>query len=135
MILSFKKKYRESIPARFFLFKNPSFNIQNAVWFHVCSLGEAIALKPLLDRLENQQILISTITKTGNEQAKKYNASVRYLPYEMFLPFWIKKQKVLVVLEAEFWYLLFRVAFARGAKVILLNARISDKSVKKYLQF
>jgi 3-deoxy-D-manno-octulosonic-acid transferase len=53
----------------------------------------------------------------------------------MYLPFWIKKQKLLVVLEAEFWYLLLTVASARGAKVILLNARISDKSVKKYLQF
>ena len=53
----------------------------------------------------------------------------------MFLPFWIKKQKILVVLEAEFWYMLFVVARAKGAKVILLNARISEKSVKKYLQF
>ncbi len=53
----------------------------------------------------------------------------------MFLPFWIKKQKLLVVLEAEFWYMLFVVAASRGTKVVLLNARISEKSAKKYLQF
>ena len=53
----------------------------------------------------------------------------------MLLPFWIKKQKLLVVLEAEFWYMLFMVASAKGTRVVLLNARISDKSVKKYLQF
>jgi len=53
----------------------------------------------------------------------------------MYLLFWIKPQKKLVVLEAEFWYMLFSVARVRGAEVILLNARISDKSVNKYMKF
>lgn len=133
--LSFKPKYKQSIPARFFLFRNPRFDKQDGIWFHVCSLGEARALKPLLELLEEEAIKITTITQTGHTEAKKYDAEVRYLPYEMFLPFWIKKEKLLVVLEAEFWYLLFRVAFFRGTKIILLNARISEKSAKKYLQF
>ena len=133
--LSFKQKYKKSIPARFFLFKNSRFKKSNGIWFHVCSFGEAKALTPLLDLLINEDIKITTITHTGNSQAQKYKADVRYLPYEMFLPFWIKKQKLLVVLEAEFWYMLFMVASARGSKVILLNARISDKSVDKYLKF
>lgn len=133
--MAFKTKYKESIPSRFFLFKNSSFTTQNAIWFHVCSLGEAVALKPILNAIKDKEIVITTITQTGQTQAKKYDAEVRYLPYEMFLPFWVKKQKMLIVLEAEFWYLLFIVAAARGSRVILLNARISDKSVKKYLQF
>ena len=133
--LSFKQKYKESIPSRFFLFKNPPFNHKETIWFHVCSLGEARALKPILDFLEDEKVSITTITQTGQKEARKYNADVRYLPFEIFLPFWIKKQRLLVVLEAEFWYLLFVVAKARGSRVILLNARISDKSVKKYLQF
>ncbi|UCM99861.1 lipid IV(A) 3-deoxy-D-manno-octulosonic acid transferase [Sulfurimonas sp. SWIR-19] len=135
ILLSFKKKYKESIPARFFLFKNPPFCTTNAIWFHVCSLGEARALKPLLELLANKKILVTTITQTGHNEAKKYNAEVRYLPYEMYLPFWVKPQKKLIVLEAEFWYLLFSIARSRGAEVILLNARISDKSVKKYMKF
>ena len=135
LYLSFKQKYKESIPARFFLWKNRPFSQEQSIWFHVCSLGEAKALKPLLERLQEKKIAITTITQTGQNEAKKYDAEVRYLPYEMFLPFWIQKQAVLVVLEAEFWYLLFALAKARGARVILLNARISDKSVKKYLQF
>ena len=138
LYLSFKQKYKQSIPARFFLFKNSRFtkSVQSdGIWFHVCSLGEARALKPLLELLKNRDIKITTITQTGQIEAKKYKAEVRYLPYEMFLPLWIKKQKVLVVLEAEFWYLLFSVARAKGAKVILLNARISEKSVDRYLQF
>lgn len=132
--LSFKQKYKESIPSRFFLFKNLSFKTHNSIWFHVCSLGEARALKPLLEMIE-ENVVITTITQTGQTLARSYKAEVRYLPYEIFLPFWMTKQKVLVVLEAEFWYLLFAVAKANGTRIILLNARISDKSVKKYLQF
>ena len=133
--LSFKQKYKLSIPARFFLFNNSRFEKEDGIWFHVCSLGEARALKPILKLVKNQDIKITTITQTGQKEARKYDADVRYLPYEMFLPFWIKKQKLLIVLEAEFWFMLFVVAFSKGTKIVLLNARISDKSVKKYLQF
>jgi len=133
--LSFKHKYKESIPARFFLFKNPRFKSSEGIWFHVCSLGEARALKPILELLKDQDIKITTITHTGQALARRYDAEVRYLPYEMFLPFWVKKQRVLVVLEAEFWFMLFSILRAKGGRVILLNARISEKSVDKYLQF
>jgi len=133
--LSFKQKYKTSIPSRFFLFNNPRFSSEDGVWFHVCSLGEAKALKPILELLDGKDIKITTVTQTGQAEVKKYRAETRYLPYEMFLPFWIKKQKLLVVLEAEFWYMLFVVAFSKGTKIVLLNARISDRSVDKYLQF
>ena len=133
--LSFKSKYRQSVPSRFFLFNNPRFEKENGIWFHVCSLGEARALKPILELIKESDIKITTVTQTGQDFAKKYDADVRFLPYEMFLPFWMKKQKFLIVLEAEFWYMLFVAAAAKGTKVVLLNARISDKSAKKYLQF
>jgi len=133
--LSFKQKYKKSIPARFFLFNNKKFEKEDGIWFHVCSLGEAKALKPILELVKSEDIKITTITQTGQNEAKKYDADVRFLPYEMLLPFWIKKQKLLVVLEAEFWYMLFVAARSKGTRVVMLNARISDKSVKKYLQF
>ncbi len=131
IFFSFKKKYRESIPARFFAFRNPPF-VPHDIWFHVCSLGEAKAIAPLVERLEEKRLAISVITHTGYEAASKYAAQVRYLPYELWLWFWIERPRTLVVLEAEFWYLLFRLARARGARVIALNARISDRSFPKY---
>ncbi len=133
--LSFKQKYRQSIPARFFLFKNPRLKQTDTIWFHVCSLGESRAIKPILDLLGEREVSITTITHTGHTEALKYKADVRYLPYEMFLPFWIKKQSVLVILEAELWYMLIVIAALRGSRIILLNARISEKSAKRYLQF
>ena len=132
--LSLQPKYRKSIPARFFLRDNSPFQ-KRGIWFHVCSLGEARALKPLIQRLKHEQINITTITETGQNEAQKYRASVRYLPYEMFLPLWVKQQDVLVVLEAEFWYMLFVTARAKGTKIVLLNARITERSFPKYRRF
>jgi len=131
ILFSFKKKYCDSIPARFFGIKNPPFQPHD-IWFHVCSLGEAKAIAPLLEKLENKKVAISVITHTGYEAASKYVAQVRYLPYEIWLWFWIERPKTVVILEAEFWYLLFRLARTRGARVIALNARISDRSFPKY---
>ncbi|MEA3228543.1 MAG: lipid IV(A) 3-deoxy-D-manno-octulosonic acid transferase [Campylobacterota bacterium] len=134
IVLSLKSKYRQSIPSRFFLFNNSQFENENGIWFHVCSLGEARALKPILNLLQNRDIKITAITHTGHSQAKRYNRDVKYLPYEIFLPFWMKKQKLLIILEAEFWYMLIIMAHIQGTKVILLNARISERSEKKYLK-
>ncbi len=133
IFLIFKEKYKKSIPARFFLINNPPFKEKN-YWFHSCSLGETKALKPLIEKFD--KINLSVITNTGFEEAKKYkNAKVRFLPYEIFLPFWIKPCKSLVVMEAELWYCLFLIAKKRCQKTILLNARISEKSYSKYLKF
>lgn len=133
IVLSLKSKYREAIPARFFLWKNPPFS-PDGLWFHTCSVGETRALKPLIERLEKTQIRVSTVTQTGQAVAKGFGIEHRYLPYELFIPAWVKPQRILVVLEAEFWYLLFAVARARGAKVVLLNARLSERSFPKYMK-
>ncbi len=134
ILLSFKQKYKKSIPKRFFLYKNTPFE-KNGIWFHSCSLGETKSLKPLIDRLENETVNISVITNTGYEEAKKLSKNVRFLPFEIFLPFWIKKQKILIVTEAELWLLLFALSYHKNIKTVLINARISDRSYKSYLRF
>jgi len=133
LILMLKQKYHQSIPARFFLYKNRPFN-SDGVWFHVCSFGEAKAIKPLVERLSKESIRITTTTQTGKKAIDIYTKQSRYLPFEVFLFGWIKSQKALVVMEAEFWYLMFAIAKAKGAKTILINARMSDRSYPKYLK-
>jgi len=128
------KKYSEAIPAKFFLNNNPQFE-ENKIWFHSCSMGETKALKPMFDVLDPQNINLSVITNTGFEQGSSMTKNVRYLPFEIFLPFWITKQKVLLVMEAELWYMLFLTAFSNGTKTVLINARINDKSYKTYMKY
>ena len=126
-------KYKKAIPAKFF-FKNNSKFKENGIWFHSCSMGETKAIKPLIENYK-ENVNVSVVTNTGFEEAITMTSNVRYLPFEIFLPFWINKQKVLVVMEAELWYMLFLVAKKKGAKTFLINARISDKSYKSYKRF
>jgi len=127
-----KTKYKISIPARFFLKENPPFK-PDGIWFHSCSFGEARAIYPLLDHLPSELLRLSTTTQTGYEAiVQKQPEQSRYLPFEPLLFRWIKPQKVLLVMEAEFWYLLFALAQKRGAKTLLINARMSDRSFPKY---
>ncbi len=75
---------------------------------------------------------MSTTTQTGFGAIQEYTAQSRYLPFEPLLLGWLKPQKALVVMEAEFWYLLFALAQKRGAKTLLINARMNDRSFSKY---
>jgi len=127
-----KIKYKDAIPARFFLKNNKFFKNEN-IWFHTCSMGETIAIKPLIDKFD--EVNLSVITNTGYKKASEFSFNVRYLPYELFLPFWIKKQKALVVMEAELWYMLFLSAKIKSTPTYLINARISDKSYESYKKY
>ena len=132
-ILAFKKKYRVSIPARFFLFKNPKFDASR-VHFHACSFGEVRSIAPLVSKFKDTAA-VSVVTKTGFDEAKKITQNTRFLPFEIFLPFWLKPAKVTVIFEAELWLGLVFWAKFKGSRVILINARISDRSYKSYLKF
>ena len=139
---AFKPKYRHSIPARFFMWKNGGFESANfapEVWIHACSLGEINSLQAILDEnILQKNLLITTTTNTGFARANELfsahkSVMIRYLPFEIFIPFVMPKSlKKLVVLEAELWFMLFFCAKKNGSKTTLLNARISEKSYPKY---
>ena len=132
-LFSFKPKYRQALNARFFLRNNPAFTEESPLWFHACSFGEVRSLAPILP-LCREPVVLSVITRTGFAEAQKYRLPVRYLPFEIFLPFWMPGTRTLVVLEAELWYMLFFLVKRRGGKTVLLNARISDRSFHRYLK-
>ena len=134
ILLSLKKKYRHSLPARFFLYRNPPLS-PNGIWFHLCSFGEARAVTAISDKIDTKHLRFSTTTQTGYSVISSYSKESRYLPFEPLLYLWSRPQKVLAVFEAELWYLLFAVAKSQGAKTMLINARISQKSYPKYKRF
>ncbi len=131
LLFFFKSKYKESLPARFFLWKNKALK-SDGIWFHSCSFGEAKAIHSLVAQFPKESLRMSTTTQTGYKVIKEYTKQSRYLPFEPLLFGWVKPQKALVVMEAEFWYLLFALAQSRGAKTLLINARMSDRSFPKY---
>ena len=133
LLLSFKQKYKTSLPARFFLWRNRPL-ASDGIWIHSCSFGEARALAPIIAQIPSSLLRLSTTTYTGYGEIAKHTEQSRYLPYEILLPFWIKPQKLLLVMEAELWYMLFLVAGARGARRVLINARMSERSYPRYLR-
>ncbi len=133
LALSFcKEKYKKSLKSRFFLYKNLK-QKQGDVYFHACSFGEIKSISPLIKLFPTCKI--STITQTGFSEALRYSKKVNFFPFEIFIPFWMTSCKVLVIFEAELWLMLVFMAKFYNAKVILLNARISDKSLKNYKRF
>jgi len=133
LLFTLKSKYSHSIPARFFLWKNPPLK-PDGIWFHACSFGEVRALAPFREIFPETQLRFTATTQTGYEESRKQSEESRYLPFEPLLYAWVRPQKILLVMEAEFWYLLFVLAQRRGAKTVLINARMSDRSYSKYLK-
>jgi len=116
------------------------------VWIHAVSVGEIQVSRPLVQHIRDNYpqygIIISTVTPTGEAAARQiYGSSVehRYLPYD--LPFALSRflriirPRVLLVLETEIWPNLYRQCKAAGIPVLLLNARLSEKSLKGYRIF
>lgn len=132
LILSLKSKYKKSLPARFFLYQNPPLK-NSDIHFHACSFGEVSALESLASNFKNPNF--SVITATGFEKAKSITLNSGFLPFENLVPFWLKTSKVLVIFEAELWLNLVKTAKKNGSFVVLLNARISNKSYKSYKRF
>lgn len=127
---------KNSILARFFLLNNPPLKPCD-FHFHACSLGEVSTIEPFIKALkkEGKSVRITVATATGYARAREFCDEVGFLPFECFLPFWLKECGTLVVFEAELWLNLFKTAKKLGSKVILLNARISKRSLPKYRRF
>ena len=120
---------------------------QGGIWFHTVSVGEFIAAVPLIEQtmLANPDALITitTTTPTGSEQVQKRFANQLgkqifhvYLPYDLpwFLRGFLRKVKpqLLVILETELWPNLIHCSKQSGCKVLVVNARLSEKSAKGY---
>ena len=116
---------------------------QNVIWFHAVSVGEAIAVFPLIKQFmlnyPNQKILITTTTPTGSARVKAVMGdSVEhvYLPYDV--PFAIKrflahfKPKKAVIMETEIWPNLFILTAKQKIPLFIINARLSENSCRGY---
>jgi len=124
-------------------FIEPLADKREVIWIHAVSVGEVQASRPLVDYLQEHfpryQILLTTTTPTGMATVMQvYSDSVshRYFPYDLPVTvaryIRIIRPKVLLVLETEIWPNLYRQCRKGGIPVVLINARLSEKSVKGY---
>jgi len=115
------------------------------IWIHAVSVGEVTAAAPLLERLRKNLpdscLILSTSTETGQEMAKKivpHASAFIYFPLDF--PFVVRKvmdlirPDIFVAMETEIWPNFIRICKESGAKLLILNGRISPRSYKRYMK-
>lgn len=113
------------------------------IWLHAVSVGETMAALLIVKQLKAQHpevpILISTVTVTGNQiaqQNEKYFDGIIYFPLDF--PWIVKKAlhlfqpQLVMIMETELWPNFLRECNKSKIPSILINGRLSDKSVHRY---
>lgn len=117
-----------------------------AFWVHAVSVGETLAAAGLVQGLQRQvpqrKIFLSHLTLAGREAGENRLPAVAgrfYLPLDWH---WCVRgaldrirPALLLIVETELWPNLLRAAHQYGARVILVNARLSDRSFRGYRLF
>lgn len=123
-------------------------NVQHPlIWLHCVSVGETRAAKPLIDALlakyPAHQILLSHTTPTGREAGEQLFPSDQYprisrcyLPYDVpratkrFLKHF--QPALGLLMETELWFNLIAQCKAQKMPLLLINARLSERSAQGY---
>ncbi len=115
------------------------------IWVHAVSVGEVVAASAVIQALPAafppHRILISTTTNTGQKlAAQRFGAeNVFYFPLDF--AFAVRpyvnalRPELVVVAETEFWPNFLRLAKRGGARIAVINCRISDRSLPGYKRF
>lgn len=141
----FQKKARSSLKERLGL-KAPELRSDKPerIWVHAVSVGEAKAVIPLVKRLRDEKpeafIVFTTTTKTGLNEVEKgcLEADRAFLmPLDFFTAKLVQEMRpTLVILsETDFWFNFLSAAKESGAKVVLVNGKMSQKSYQRYRFF
>lgn len=115
----------------------------NAIWVHAASVGEVVAASPIVRALKQkypgEMVVVSVVTATGHRMAQRI---IPEADGHIFFPFdlpvitsrivTIVDPKVIILIETELWPNFLRLAFRRRIPVMMMNGRISDRSMKRY---
>lgn len=115
------------------------------IWIHAVSVGEVLAITQLVTELQAQlrdyRIVVSTTTDTGQKLARQRFGEENVFRAPLDLPWAVQsfldalRPRMLVLAESEFWPNLLHSAHEGGAVVAVVNARVSDRSLPRYLRF
>lgn len=135
-------KYREGFAAKLWGQVPQRLGGRPCVWLHAVSVGEVNLLSTVIDALKSSrpewEYVISTTTKTGYELAqKKYvGHTVFYCPLDFS---WATQRAMrrmrpalLLLAELELWPNLIQSARSHGARIAIVNGRLSDSSMRGY---
>ena len=114
------------------------------IWLHCVSVGETNAARPLVAKLREEfpehRIVISTTTRTGQELARKIFTeeadAIVYFPFDwkfsVVRALQTFKPSLVLLMETEIWPRFIHEAKKSGAKVAIVNGRLSETSFRRY---
>ena len=116
------------------------------IWVHCVSVGEFNAARPLIDQILNiypkHKLAITTTTITGAEAVRNhYQDRVIHYFFPFDLPFIVGpfvnriNPVACILLETEIWPNLINNLNKKAIPVMLINARLSERSLNKYRKF
>ncbi len=119
---------------------------EGVIWLHAVSVGETRAAAPIVaalkSRYPDQRILVTHMTPTGRQTSEAlFGDEVlrAYLPYDY--PFAVRRflahfrPAAGIVMETEIWPNLVAACKAQDIPLLLANARLSEKSARRYARF
>ncbi|MCP4041752.1 MAG: 3-deoxy-D-manno-octulosonic acid transferase, partial [Gammaproteobacteria bacterium] len=116
------------------------------LWVHAVSVGEALIAVPLINHFRNKRpetrIIITTTTPTGSGRVRAAlgdSVDHVYMPYDLpgAVHRFLTKAKpgLAVFMETELWPNTFYQCARRSVPVVVVNARLSERSARGYLRF
>ena len=138
-----QREYLQRWPERY-AWLDGKLDLHDTLWVHAVSVGEVLAARPLVDGLlaahPGRPLLVTTITPTGSERVRAlWGDQVHhvYLPYDlrsMVRRFLDRARPALaVIVETEIWLNLYVECGRRGIPLVMVNARLSERSLRGYL--
>jgi 3-deoxy-D-manno-octulosonic-acid transferase len=135
------RKYLPTLKDRLGFLKIPP--LERSIWVHAVSVGEVKSVRKLVDKLRgthaNRPLVLSTITPAGQDLARSTQGladHVFYFPLDV--PGAIRRTldrinpSLVVIAETEIWPNFLRECRKRGIRVVMVNGRISDRSLPRY---
>ena len=146
-ILVFKGKLHREFPERFGRYalakEKALLSGRDRIWIQAVSVGEVAVCKSLIPLLKEKfpghDLVVSTITKAGNDLAKKLfskDAVIIYFPLDF--GFTVRravkyiKPRIYIMIETEIWPNLLSELSLNSVPSVMINGRISDRSIGKY---
>jgi 3-deoxy-D-manno-octulosonic-acid transferase len=139
-------KYREGLSERlgFVPARLREADSRRTIWVHAVSVGEVLAASRLVNELSacapQYRVLFSTTTRTGQRLARDRTGINHTFYFPLDFPWIVRRYlrlldpALLVLVETEFWPNLLAACRRAGIPVAVVNGRVSDRSLPRYLQ-
>ena len=121
-------------------------SIKNKVWMHAASVGELMSIVPIIKKFENDKKINSIILTTNTTSSAKIFKKLKfkktfhvYFPLDnnyltlRFIRYW--QPKLAIFVDSEIWPNMFKNLEINQIPIIILNARITKKTFKKWQIF